>query len=192
MDLLLDDMQRRSGFAVVQGLADAHDRHEPATKRGRDLLAHMGVGLAEMLPPLAVPDDDPTAARVDEHGRAYFAREGAGVFPIQVLPGELDAALVAFVRACGERGERRRDHEIDVGQLRRERHDGARELDARPAAEVHLPVARDERAADRVQVASAERSTSMPGSFLPSMSSRDAPPPVEMCFILFAMSPPAA
>ena len=40
--------------------------------------------------------------------------------------------------------------------------------------------------------ASAVRSASTPGSFLPSMSSSDAPPPVEMWLMRFATSSPAS
>ena len=50
-----------------------------AAKRGGHLLGDHRVGLAEELPPLAVADDDPGAARVLEHRRADLAGEGPRV-----------------------------------------------------------------------------------------------------------------
>src|SRR5260370_15570057 len=95
----------------------------------------------------------------------------------------------------GARGERRGrgvNDEVYVRTACRKLDHGLRQFDGRAAPVLHLPVARDERPPAGVQVASPVRRTSMPGSFLPSMSSRDAPPPVEMCFIFLATPSPAA
>src|ERR1019366_3034822 len=111
---------------------------------------------------------------------------------MQVLCGDLDARPVAFVRARSERRVRRGNDDVDVRETRNELRQLAGEGDAARTAMVHLPVPGDERAARLVHadtvIPSPVRRTSMPGSFLPSMSSSDAPPPVEMCFILAATS----
>src|ERR1019366_4225235 len=168
---------------------------EPGLERREDLRGHDVVGLAEELTPFAVTDDDPAAAGLDQHRRADLARERARIALTKVLRGDLDAAAVALVRARRERRVRRRNDHVDMRQARDEVHQLAGERAAARAAVVHLPVARDERPPRLVHAdtgSSPVRRTSMPGSFLPSMSSREAPPPVEMCFILEATSPPAA
>ncbi len=201
MKLAFDDLEGAAPFALFERLADADDGVEVPAERGSDLLGDDRVGLSEELPPLAVAHDHPAAPGLDEHRRADLAGEGARIPRIEVLRADLDAAAIALVRARGERRERRGDHQVDVRQGEGELRELARQLHAARAAVVHLPVARDERAPDHVHVPlplpgplapSAVRRTSMPGSFLPSMSSSDAPPPVEMCFIFAAMSLPAA
>src|SRR5271170_1087391 len=138
-----------------------------------------------------MPHDDPGAPRLDEHPGADLAGERPRVPRVHVLAGHLDAASVALVGARRQRGKGGRDEQVDVHQRRRQVDDVGREGEAGGAAVMHLPVASDERASLGPHETSVLK-TSMPGSFFPSTSSSEAPPPVEMCFILPATSPPAA
>ena len=54
---------RLAGFALFEQLADAHDRHQAGGERRVRLLVHVGVGLVEDVPPLAVAEDDVLRAR---------------------------------------------------------------------------------------------------------------------------------
>ena len=132
-DLALDDLQRLPGLALGERLADADDGH---AGRAASAAATFSATNASVSPKSCRRSLWPTmtqrAARLDEHRRADLAGERARVLRVQVLAGDLDPAPVALVRARGERGERRRDDEVDVRHARRRAaRTSRRELDAR-------------------------------------------------------------
>ena len=53
-----------AGLALLERLADAHDRDQPGAQHGRGLALHRGVDLAEVLAALGVADDHELAAGV--------------------------------------------------------------------------------------------------------------------------------
>src|SRR3954452_7060550 len=153
-------------LALVLGLTHAEDRDEPGVERRLHLLRQRTVGLAEVLAPLGVPEHDAVDPELDEHRGRDLAGERALLGLVHVLGVHADP--VRRLAGRGQRGERHAHGHVDA-LARRDR--GGELARARPRA-VHLPVAGDE---GRARHASA----STPGSVRPSMSSSDAPPPVE-------------
>ena len=89
---LLEDVKGLVRLPLGQGFADAEDGGKPGSKGGLDLFVHRLIGLAEILPPLGVADDDMAAAGINEHLRRDFAGEGPFLLPVAVLGGEADIA----------------------------------------------------------------------------------------------------
>ena len=165
---------------------------QAGVERGGHLQRERLVGLAEVLAALGVAEHDAVDVELGEHRRRDLAGVGALGLVVHVLRVDLDA-----------RAARRVDHRLQRGERHADRDVGGRGRDARQQAGdehlglrlrlVHLPVARDQRRAVT------HDSTSTPGSVLPSISSSDAPPPVDRCvtsssspncFSAAALSPP--
>src|SRR5215207_2461305 len=128
----------------------------------------------------------------------------------QVLRAVAEQQLVAVHQRlhAADRGERRQHHHLDRLQLRLGQAEGdlLHQRDRLEVGEVHLPVARHQRAAGalggrhRQSSSTAVSRATMPGRVRPSRYSSDAPPPVEMwskatsatpsCRIAAAESPP--
>jgi hypothetical protein len=88
-------------LALLERLADAHDRHELVGQRRAGLAVHGGVGLAEVLPPLRVADDHVLGPGLAQHRRADLAGPGAFLLPEHVLGGDgHDRARTASATAC--------------------------------------------------------------------------------------------
>ena len=175
-----------SPLALGLGLADAEDRQQPRRQRRRHLAGERLVGLAEELPPLGVAEDDRLGAGVEQHRRRDLSGEGAGVLEVHVLRRRRRRRIPA--QSCATSGSARNDGQIDdLGGRRRRaprRRAAAPRRTARASPDrlVHLPVRRDQRTPCHRQLRSsspASRSASTPGSGLPSISSSDAPPPVD-------------
>ncbi len=145
---------------------------QPGLERRRHLERQRLVGLAEQLAPLGVPEHDAVDVDLGQHLRRHLAGERALVGLVHRLREDLHARAARGVDQRLQREERRADRDVDaVGgrDLRQQRLDELLGLGDRL---VHLPVAGDERRA-------AHDSASTPGRALPSISSSDAPPPVE-------------
>src|ERR1700733_11564095 len=145
VDLATYDLERFLALPLLQSLADAHDGRQALSKGCCRLLGDLGVRLSEILTAFAVAEDDPRAPAVLQHRRAHFAREGTRLLGVHVLACEEYAAPLALVRRCRENGERWRDENIDARHFPRELRALSCEREARRAALVHLPVARNER-----------------------------------------------
>ena len=139
---------RAPGFALLQRLADAQDRREPAAARGGELRRHLRVGLAVELAPLRMADDRVAAAELREHRRRHFA----GVRALRVLADVLRAPGDRGCRAAASqpaRGTDRADTPRTSTVLLRSScpaSASSKRAVGRPAA-VHLPVAGDQPAA---------------------------------------------
>ena len=77
----------------------------PAARAAMRLFVHVGVGLAQDVPPLAVAENDVAAAQVDEHRGADLAGERAVGLVVHVLRAEATAR--AGQRTAGPRRDRR-------------------------------------------------------------------------------------
>ena len=73
-DLPLDDRARLTRLALLEGFADADDRHEPGGLRGLELRRDDGVRLAIERAALGVPHDHVAAADVAQHLPRDLAR----------------------------------------------------------------------------------------------------------------------
>src|SRR6187402_1519959 len=62
LELAEYDLHRLAGFPLGKRLANAGDRLDACSGCSGDLLAHLGVGLSEVLTALAVADDHPSGA----------------------------------------------------------------------------------------------------------------------------------
>jgi hypothetical protein len=71
------------------------------------------VGLTEQGAALAVADDRPAHAELDEHRRRNLAGERPVVLPVDVLGAEDHRRAGQQHRRVGQRGEGRADHDLD-------------------------------------------------------------------------------
>ena len=165
---------------------------KPAAERGRDLLGDERVGLAEELAPLAVADDDPACTRTRCSIGALISPVNApAAFGCRFCAATLDAARrrssCATAASAVNGGATTTSTRGDVARELRDAAARASTPSAPPWFIFQLP-AMSGRRAGFMRLGSASRRTSMPGSFFPSMSSSEAPPPVEMCLIFAATS----
>src|SRR5205807_7030522 len=84
---------RLSRFALRQCLADTQDDVKPETEAQEHLAIDEGVGLTELVPPLAVAKDGILAADVQQHGGANFAGKGTFPFRVKVLRCQFHPAV---------------------------------------------------------------------------------------------------
>ena len=85
LDLPIEHAQRLVALALLERLADAHDRRQLGAERRHEPAVDQLVGLAEEPPPLRVPDDHVLGARLAHHLGADLAGERALTLPVQVL-----------------------------------------------------------------------------------------------------------
>src|SRR5678815_5839235 len=117
--------------------------------------------------------------------RADLASVGTRFFPVHILGAEFDVLYIAQpLRNARQGRERRNDHDINprlfanFHQKRIEKRVGLAD------GHIHLPIGCEDLFAHGNQGLSASAAT--PGSVLPSSSSSEAPPPVEMKVTLSA------
>ena len=105
-----------AGLALLQRLADAHDRRHPVALDRRGLVGHHAIGLAEQLAPLAVPADHVAHLQLGQERRRDLAGEGALVLPVAVLGAEGERQVVGGDQRldAADVGERRMDADVDV------------------------------------------------------------------------------
>jgi hypothetical protein len=118
----------------------ASDRGEPGGKRRGRLAIDRRVGLTKQRAPLGMSDDHVLGARLANHRRADFARERALAIPVSILRGNDDVAVASGLGRRVESGKRRRNHDLDVGDVL---HQGAELFDVLHGLGdrlVHLPV----------------------------------------------------
>ena len=87
-NLLANDGPGLAGLPLLQRLAHADDRRQPAARAASTFLFTSWLGLLKNLPPLAVAEDDVLAADVLEHGGADFAGERAFRLVIAILSAQ--------------------------------------------------------------------------------------------------------
>src|SRR5262245_13741187 len=183
VDLTGDDGAGRLGLALLERLADAHDRDEAGGQHGAGPPVDGLVGIAEELPALGVTDDHEDAARLAEHRDRDLARVGALWLPVAVLRGELDPRSIEGPRHHVEGREGWRDHHLPPARAADVLGQRLGERDRLAARAVHLPVAGDQRGAAHrafsIGSVGSCSSARRPGSSRPSRNSSDAPPPVD-------------
>ena len=87
-----------SRFPLFQPFPNANNRRKPVLERGGRAFKHRLVGLAEVLAPLAVTDDDVAAADRANHGGADFPGERTFRFPVDVLRRYLNGPARALLQ----------------------------------------------------------------------------------------------
>ena len=112
-------------------------------QRGAHLPRDSLVRLAEVLAPLAVPQDHALAAGFLQHDHAHLAGERALLLVMAVLREQLDRRALQGLFHRGERAERR-SHGHLRGRAIEELAQLAGELRGLAGRLVHLPVAADE------------------------------------------------
>jgi hypothetical protein len=116
---------------------------------GVDLLGDELVGLAEDLPPLAVPGDHVAHVQLGQERRADLAGERAGLLEVAVLGAEGDQHAVGLDGRLhrAQVGERRVDRDVDGVEdvLAQQVAELLHRLDRLEVVQVHLPVAADQR-----------------------------------------------
>ena len=148
------DLTREHGLGLARlalrlGLAHARDHVESRLERSLGAKAHGLVRLAEVLPPLGVPDEGARHTELEQHRRRDLARERALELPVHVLRVDANAAVGAEpLQRRLERGERRADDDVDSCRVLRDPPDLRRELARLVGALEHLPVARDQHGGD--------------------------------------------
>ena len=167
--LPLQHLFRLARLALGLGLADARDHVEAGSSAAVDAARHRLVGLAEVLPALGVADDRAVDPELDQHRRRDLAGERALACPVAVLREHPDVRAREGLHRLRERDVRRADRDVDVAEVRLPQR--AAELARLAWALEHLPVAGDEHQ---------EGIAAIPGRSLPSSSSSEAPPPVEI------------
>ena len=93
VDLAGDDGGDLVGFALDEGLADAHDWDEVVVEGGLYFLVDGLVGFVEVLAAFGVADDDVIGSGVFDLEGGALAGVGAGVFWVGVLGGYGDVGV---------------------------------------------------------------------------------------------------
>ena len=181
---------RLARFSLFQGFADADDGGKPCIQSGESTLVHRFIRFCKVLSAFAVADDYVFYVVFEQHCRGDFPRVRAFFCEVYVLCTEFDVR--AFNRFCNRR-------DIDCGYaydnvavcILHKGSDGVYQRYALRCGIVHFPVACNNRSShSSFSLAGAFYSLSfkqaIPGSTLPSNSSSDAPPPVEIWLILSA------
>jgi hypothetical protein len=137
-------------LALFQLLADAHDGVQPALERSHGLLENGLLGLPEVLPPLAVPDDDPLRSHIHEHGRGNFAGECAFLGPVEVLAADLHLASRSGCHRRRNVHEGRGDHDVAVLGLGDLGEELLKKTGRLGRGLVQLPIACDQRPSHRI------------------------------------------
>ncbi|CAN3995747.1 Spore coat protein gerQ, partial [Dysosmobacter welbionis] len=83
-----------AGLPLLQALAHADDGVHAGIQHGVDLLVDGGIGLAEILPPLAVAHDDVLHAQVLQHVGGDLAGVGALLLKVHVLGAHGDPQVL--------------------------------------------------------------------------------------------------
>ena len=138
-----EDRLHLAGLALVQRLADAHDRLQADVEHGLHLAVHGLVGLAEDVAALGVADDH-VVDELLELLRADLAGGGDVVLPVHVLRAEANAAHRDRGLDGGEVDERRADDLLDALDLVDALAEVVGELVGGAEAHVALPVAGDD------------------------------------------------
>ena len=112
LELAADDRLGRTGLALVQGLPDAEDRHEPLAENRPELAGDHRIVFPVMGPALAVTDDHVFAADVLEHGRRRLAGEGATGLGRDVLGAYPHRCPLQAANHVGQVDERRADQHL--------------------------------------------------------------------------------
>src|SRR5688572_1029641 len=205
LDLTIEYAERLAALALIERLADADDGREARRECGDRFSIDHRVGLAEQCAALGVSDDHILGAGLADHRRADLSGECALALPVGVLRRNHDVAVAGRLRSGVQRGERRREHDLDVGDVLHQAAELFDVLHGLVDRLVHLPVSRDEWSAHaqscKMRNSKCKRfkmpvcvlhlafcifdyawgSTATPGSVRPPRNSSDAPPPVEMC-----------
>ena len=172
-----------AGLADLEVLTTADDRGHAILDGLLGLDVDQLVGLVVVLATLGVTNDDVGAAQLRQHGAGHLTGVGAVVVSGDVLGAIGDRQLVTIDNGGhgADVGERRDDDGLGLGGVVSGSLEGLTEIldegGGGNVVEIHLPVAGHDRGT-RHQLFSLR--TAIPGSSLPSMSSREAPPPVEM------------
>jgi hypothetical protein len=144
------DVVQLSGIALSEGLAHAQDGQEALLERLLDLLVHGLIGLAEILPSFAVPDNNIFASQIQQHIGRYLTGECALVLPMEVLGGKADVRSLDGFGHRGSRGEGRAEHDVPFLDVRDERDELRCKLTRLRRGHVHLPVAGEDGTSLRV------------------------------------------
>ena len=120
------------------------------------------VGLAEQPPPLRVADDHVLGASLLQHPGADLAGERPFALPVQVLARHADVRVPRRLRHGVQRGERRRDDDLDVVDVLDHAAELLDEHDRLVDGLVHLPVRGDERVRIALSSQQSALSSSLP------------------------------
>src|SRR5262249_4605994 len=105
-------------LALLESFTDTEDDRQ-ARREGRSrLLVHERVSLAQTMPPLALPDNDVTTARLEEHLRADLTCEGALRLVMAVLRSEGHGRGCEDLGNGGQPGEGRTNSDARGGVRR--------------------------------------------------------------------------
>ena len=116
LDLPIEHRERFVPLALLERLADADDRRQAAGDRRGHLAVDDRIGFAEQPPPLGVADDHVLAPASLSIG-GHLAGERAFALPVDVLRGDADVRAACGSRHGLDRGERRRDDDLDAGDV---------------------------------------------------------------------------
>src|SRR5207302_223429 len=140
------------------------------------------IGFAEQLAALRVPDDHVLDVQLGEHRRADLSRERAVAFPVTVLRAQADGEAIAVDRRLHrpQRRERRTHDDVDAVEILvfEPEPEFLHHLDRLEMRVVHLPIARHHRLANGHR-RNPLRKACNPGRSPSSISSSEAPPPVD-------------
>ena len=143
-DLGRDHRIGATGLALLEALADAHDRGETAFD-GRAHLSSDGiVRLSKVQAPLRVADDHKAASHVHEHRSAHLTGIGALGFPVHGLAPQEKGGPRQGVSGGGEGRGGRTDHDLDPGKSPEGGLHLFDQAHRRSDRHVHLPVRRDQ------------------------------------------------
>src|ERR1700756_4940352 len=134
------DIVGHAGLALFEYFAHAADRSESRFQRGFQPQVHRVVGLAEVLPPLRVSDDDMIHSPRQQLANRYFTRKGAFFLPMHVLRADRHVRPFRRVQSCGNIQERRADDDLVARVSGHERKEVAEEVARLVRSLVHLPV----------------------------------------------------
>ena len=143
LDLPGNDVHRLAALPFSQGLADAEDRENPGFQGCLDFFVDAGVCLPEILPPLRMPDDHVLTTGILEQGSRDLAREGAFLFPEEVLGGQLYRTVLQDFLHFAQRRERRGQDDFRFGKPGRGLDDRRGQIFGLGDSHVHLPVSGD-------------------------------------------------
>ena len=141
-----NDLSGDIGFPLFQCLAYAQNHLQPAVESGTHPLGDRFIGLAKILPALAVTDDDILHTQLLEHRCGDFSGKGSALCPVAVLGADLYIGSLGQCQRCLQIGVRRAQHDLTIRVLYQRQQFGDECL-CLGTVFVHFPVAGDDRTA---------------------------------------------
>lgn len=131
-----------AGIAMVESLADTHDRRESHLERSGGLLAHRFISFAEILAAFAMSDDYVRAAYAANHFTRHFTGVRAFLRPEHILRTDSDSRAFSAFDSRRQIRKRRANDDLAMGGAYHQWQKFLEEAGGLGGGFVHLPITR--------------------------------------------------